>query len=359
MTEPEYENYSFWDRIGNDRPIILYGTGNGADKIIDELMKKGKSPDGVFASDGFVRNRSFRGMTVRSYGEIIDRFGSDITVLVSFGSFQPRVIDFVKELDRKHELIVPDVPLYGGELFDYDCFLKNKNMIDETIGLFCDEQSQKLFADAINYRLTGKLKYLFRCEPFEESVKTLISGGSVRSLIDGGAYRGDTLEIFRSVFPNLSTVFAVDADPTSLRKLSEAFADGRIKSINAVLSDKDGKTSVLSSSGRGTGRLGSSRRAKRVFVDEKKIDTILDGSPVDLIKLDVEGDEKAALKGASGTISAYSPDLIVSLYHRTDDIFDIPEMIKSADEKYDLYLRRPMCLPMWDLNLFAIKRREE
>ena len=41
-----------------DRPIVLYGTGNGGDKLISALEKIGRKPDGVFASDGFVRNRT-------------------------------------------------------------------------------------------------------------------------------------------------------------------------------------------------------------------------------------------------------------------------------------------------------------
>ena len=41
------------------RPIVLYGTGNGADKVIEYLSSLGRLPDAVFASDGFVRRRTF------------------------------------------------------------------------------------------------------------------------------------------------------------------------------------------------------------------------------------------------------------------------------------------------------------
>ncbi len=46
------------DRLkAHDKPIFLYGTGNGADKIIAALDKYGVSLDGIFASDGFVTGR--------------------------------------------------------------------------------------------------------------------------------------------------------------------------------------------------------------------------------------------------------------------------------------------------------------
>ena len=56
-----------WDGLSRrECPIWLYGTGNGADKILDVLEARGIPVQGVFASDGFVRSRVFRGMPVRS-----------------------------------------------------------------------------------------------------------------------------------------------------------------------------------------------------------------------------------------------------------------------------------------------------
>ena len=48
-----FENYSLWDRLAESKkPIVIYGTGNGADKIIDALERYGVKPAAVFASDG-------------------------------------------------------------------------------------------------------------------------------------------------------------------------------------------------------------------------------------------------------------------------------------------------------------------
>ena len=40
-----------------DKPIVLYGMGNGADKIVSVLKAKGIDFKGIFASNGFVRNK--------------------------------------------------------------------------------------------------------------------------------------------------------------------------------------------------------------------------------------------------------------------------------------------------------------
>lgn len=51
-----------WDYLkGAKKPIVLYGMGNGADKIIKVLEDRGIEYKGVFATDGFVRENTFTG----------------------------------------------------------------------------------------------------------------------------------------------------------------------------------------------------------------------------------------------------------------------------------------------------------
>ena len=52
------------------KPIVLYGMGNGADKIADELERRGMEVAAYFASDDFVRGQLFRGKRVMKYAEV-------------------------------------------------------------------------------------------------------------------------------------------------------------------------------------------------------------------------------------------------------------------------------------------------
>ncbi len=58
----------------------------------------------------------------------------------------------------------------------------------------------------------------------------------------------------------------------------------------------------------------------------------------DFIKLDVEGFELKALKGAAATLKLYRPRLAVSLYHKPEDFFEIPIYLKTHFPFYRLYL---------------------
>ena len=81
----------------------------------------------------------------------------------------------------------------------------------------------------------------------------------------------------------------------------------------------------------------------------------LRGHTSDLIKLDVEGAEMATLNGARKVLKEQAPHLVLSLYHRTDDLFQLPETVHELLPNHRLYLRRVPCIPLWDLTLYAVR----
>ena len=108
-----------------NRPILLYGMGNGADKILDEMERRGIAASGVFASDGFARHNLFRGFEVTSYSEAKERFG-EMTVLVAFGTQRADVMELIEKVAAENETFVPDVPVIGGGIFDGDYALQHE-----------------------------------------------------------------------------------------------------------------------------------------------------------------------------------------------------------------------------------------
>ena len=57
------------------------------------------------------------------------------------------------------------------------------------------------------------------------------------------------------------------------------------------------------------------------------------------IKLDIEGAEKEALRGAKKIIIKYSPKLVICIYHKSTDLWRIPLLIKKYVSSYSFYLR--------------------
>ena len=69
--------------------------------------------------------------------------------------------------------------------------------------------------------------------------------------------------------------------------------------------------------------------------------------------MDIEGAELDALKGSEKFIHKYQPDMAICVYHKPEDILDIPLLINSYGD-YKFYLRQYAYYGM-ELVLYAIK----
>ncbi len=351
---------TLWERLRTDpRPIVLYGTGNGADKIIDQLSVIGRTPAGVFASTGFVRTRTFRDMPVESYEEIIARLGEDIVILISFGSALPDVVEKMFALADRHDTVLPDVPLIGGEVFTWDYMEKHSGELSRVYGLLCDDTSRTLFLDMLRYRLTGRLSFLTKTEDSSTSLFSLADIKKIHTAMDGGAFKGDSAAVILSVCPRIERIFAVEADARTVKKLSEyaAGTNGIVQPVHAALWDTPDTLTYSASASRGAGTAGTNKRARIETVPADTVNRIAGNTRIDFLKLDVEGAEARALAGADTVIRRDAPLLAVSLYHRTEDLFALPILIAERYTGYRFYLRRVPCVPAWDLMLYAVPAR--
>ena len=153
-----------WEYLAKERrPIALYGTGDGADKIISVLEKEGLKDliAAVFASDGFVRDRMFHEYKVISYSECCEKLGDkDFIVLVCFGSSRPEVLEQVDKIRSERELYVPDVPVYGTNLFSREYYASNIKEIEEVYSRLEDEASRSCFCNYISSPATSSISLL-------------------------------------------------------------------------------------------------------------------------------------------------------------------------------------------------------
>ena len=83
------------------------------------------------------------------------------------------------------------------------------------------------------------------------------------------------------------------------------------------------------------------------------LDEALAGQRVTFIKMDIEGSELEALKGAEKTIREQKPKLAICVYHKPEDIWEIPELMLEFNEDYRFYMRH-YSLASFDTVLYAI-----
>lgn len=353
-----------WEALAHaEKPILLYGMGNGADKILAVCEARGIKIADTFASDGFVRGHSFHGKTVLSYSAAKEKYKNFI-VLLSFASSLPDVLDIIHRVAAEQELYAPDVPVFGETLFDRPFFEAHRKELEEVEALLADERSVDTFAKIILYKLTGRIDLLDACESDEtEAFVSLLDAENLTHYTDLGAYNGDTVRKLLPLAPKLSRITAFEPDRRNFRKLSEyaqTVTDRVMLETHnlGAWSEKD----ILFFDASGNRNAGVCKEGKAKKISEIPVDTvdhILNGHSTDLIKYDVEGSEKEALLGSRDTIARYKPRLLVSLYHRSEDLFLLPRLVRSLLPTYELYLRKLPYIPAWDLNLYAIERKKD
>ena len=150
-----------------DEPVLLYGMGSGADKILALLSGAGIRVAGVFASDGFVRGHSYRGMRVLTRREAEERFGS-FTALLAFG-LEGGPDEALRAVASRHRLLAPNLPVYGAGRLDKAYIRQNAARILYVYERLADDYSKRLFYELLRYDVNGDPRALLamesRCDP--------------------------------------------------------------------------------------------------------------------------------------------------------------------------------------------------
>lgn len=350
------ENY-IWNVLKNsDKKTVMYGMGNGADKILAVCQQQGIEVHDFFASDGFVRGHSFHGKRVLTFSEIKQKYGAEnINVLLSFASNIPSVLANFKKIASECSFFAPDVPVCGDVLFTLDFARTHAEELKTAYALLADRESQKIFKNVIFYKLTGKIDFLFSAESDKNEVfNSLLDAKSIQSYADIGAYNGDTVRELLTHSPSLKHVTALEPDRRSFRKLCEYCSTLSTPTVNTVNAAAWSCETTLTFGDEGNRNSGLFAKGKQIEVNATALDNVLGGHYTDYIKYDVEGCEKEALEGSRHTISVCKPKLLISAYHKSGDIFALPLQISAMRPDYRLYLRRFSYVPAWDLNLICI-----
>lgn len=347
------ELQTVWEYLKNTRlPVVLYGTGDGADKILAVMEATAIPLAGIFVSDDFYRGQSFHHIPVSTLGRLEETY-ADFVIVVAFGSHLPEIYERVQHMARKHPLVVPDVPVYGENLFDRDFAAAHQAELERAYSLLADDASRRVFEEVLQYKLTGRLPHLLNStSPKEDVFTSVFTLGDREDYLDLGAYRGDTIQEFLSVtHGQYHSITALEPDPRSFRKLSAFAAD--LPSVQLFPFGVSARPEMIQMSlGRGRGSSAASASARLTSVQMTSVDAL--HIPVTYLKMDVEGSEAAALQGAAQTLRSQQPKLNIACYHRSEDLYQLPLLIHQLQPAYQIFLRRHPCLPCWDLNLYCI-----
>jgi FkbM family methyltransferase len=220
-------------------------------------------------------------------------------------------------------------------------YQKYREEILSGLYLWSDDFSRQLYVDLIELRLTGNLQLLRAPDPEHQYFPTdLPPIPQPIRLVDGGAYVGDTLQSFLDHNFIFEAVAAFEPDPDNFRHLCQRTdMHKRQLGMRTLLPYGLGNKSAMCSfvSGKGGGSFMAVEGDSCVQV--VAIDDALPSFNPTFIKLDIEGAEPSALRGAAATIRRNQPRLAVCVYHEPDHLWTIPLLMRELLPAHPLALR--------------------
>ena len=161
--------------------------------------------------------------------------------------------------------------------------------------------------------------------------------GKALRFVDGGAYNGDTyLELCGMT--EVATAYLFEPDAANFDQLTRHVAQTGRKAQCLPLGLSDSYRILSFNAGSGEGASISETGTSHIAVGA--LDDVLAGHTVDFIKLDVEGAELQALQGARKLIQRSRPVLALSLYHRPQDLWELPLALAEFCEDYRFHVRQ-------------------
>lgn len=219
-----------------------------------------------------------------------------------------------------------------------------------------DEASRDVLASIVRARLEGDTGFQ-RISPYREYDHPVVHAEAGDFVIDAGACVGDTATMFAWQVGPRGQVLALEPEQGPYQALSQRSAHHPFRNITPLRQGAWSERATLRFDQRGAGSStisadGTSQievTSVDALVTERRLPR------VDLIKMDIEGAEREALRGAEQTVLRFRPKLQISLYHRQTDLYLLPAQIRDMVDDYRFFLGHHSHYHM-ETDLYAVPR---
>ena len=368
-------------QLNEFKKYVLYGGGVMAERLSVQLEKS--EMELVAVADNLnPQNRkvtNFKGFEIRNLKEVKSEIGDDTCVILAINAFfSLNAIEYYDQVFNHNfdRLIVPNPYTCLRPCVMCDDFASERRIpIDNPIytkvrGLFKDVVSLDIYDrlwksktydsvldsfELVKY-LDIKDVYYFG-EAYWDSYDFGNASKEYATIFDCGAYIGDSIKQVCSVVPEKKKqyyAFEPDHDNAEIIRNNAEFyrVCDELNVLEYGVGDKNEQLifEFPKNNQKDAGRFvdASSSDIEGIKLSIKRVDDLnLDVKGQLYIKMDIEGSELAALKGARETIKKHRPFLAVCVYHRKNDIVNIPEFIDRLGCGYDYYLRGGFHTILW------------
>jgi FkbM family methyltransferase len=349
-------------------PLVVFGAGRLGMIVLSALRCAGIEPLALADNNARLWRGRIEGLEVLSPQAAAQKYGRSATFVIAV--FHPNKISPVcgiwsqlTELGCRRVVTFPIVLWKIGHdhlphfLWDLpDKVFVDSDAVKSAFYLMADEESRIEFLSQLRLRMSAD----FRALPppskhLQYSPQDIVRTTGAECFIDCGAFNGDSIADFVASTRNeFRKIIAFEPDPTSFMALSRNVAkDPDLvsradlhniavgASVGSMAFDANGLPSACISSG------------GNIEVSSVALDNALAEESPTFIKMDIEGAELDALRGAQQCIRKHRPILAICVYHKQNHLWRIPLLIHDLLPNSRLYLRAH-CADGLDLVCYAI-----
>lgn len=337
--ETDWMKYS-WDDFfekTKEKDIVIWGCGQIASEVI-YLLERRRNIVHLVDGDASKIGMNFEGRKIES-PDMVFCCHPDCSVLIC----SLYLTDIAEKLER-----------YGVHEYFSAFFMMRKDLQNEIVtqipskqqlstlkSLLSDEYSVQIVDKIIEKRKAKSIDYSDIMTREEYLLDDIFTFSDEETYIDAGAFDGDTIIGFLKKIRNFKKIYGFEADKVNFNKMKsrlqlaeQVYGKEKIECFNFALADYNGKLS-FSSLGNESSKVSTEENS-----DWKQcvtLDSVVQDATY--IKMDIEGSELAALEGAKRLIKNRKPKMAICIYHRPEDLWQIPIYIHSLVPEYKMFIR--------------------
>ena len=320
--------------------VVFYGCGLMLSSMIDTWDEHvGRRVDFCCDSDPDKWGKTFAGIACISPEQLL-AMRDRCVVFVTIGQFQP-VYEFLTRNGVASVNLIYKYDLVSSEFLAAHEDREIAANLAAARALLADERSRMVFDAILERMLAGEHDPGLMssvCEPDQYFPADLVHLGEHESFVDIGAFDGDTVRDFADrTGGQFDRVTCFEIDRINFDALRETVRQmpcaDRITIFNLGIWDSE--CDITYSIDRFQSTVGDGEGKAHVVA----LDDMLGNAPVSYIKMDIEGAEPRALKGARRIIQAQKPRLAVCVYHHIRHLWEVPLAIHELAPDYRIYLR--------------------
>ena len=345
------------DRLkGCEPPVVLYGAGRFGRSVITAWRRCGVEPTWCVDSSEGLQGQKVLGVPVRPPSSLLECGQPPVVVVAAMHTHR------IQEWLRTRHISPLFAELDGsiGCLPGHRLATRAKDFVHiwETLH---DEKSKQVFLAAAKARLFQEIWFDMTGSPFlhaqaegaQYCVPDICRYDDRRQYVDCGAYEGDFLlslgcEMSRRGDGTIRAhAFEGDSENVArVRATVRTYGLDHVMVYHNLVGEKD---QMVESPDFHNCREGG----RAAPVQMVRLDSVLPDIDVGFIKMDIEGEEVRALRGAQGIIKNQHPYLAICAYHCTDHLLDVPLAIKASGRRYALHLRHHSTNTLWETVCYA------